>query len=360
MNRIIELLFALFTISPVFAQEKNVGTQWLNISYEEALKEATKQGKPIFIDCYTKTCGPCMYYKKEIFPIEEIGEYMNNTFICIMKDMEEGDGLGIAKKYNVQMYPTFLVVDAQGKELYRVPVLLEPVKELIPTLELCQEMVGLRKIYDNGNRDPEFVKDFFSKVKKLNPMDYEKILGDYLLAEKRNELQSDYWKIFKEEIHNIEHPVFRYVLDNRKKFARALGKEEVYSKLYGEYASEFRMARMLGLDYDTRIAGTRIFVKEGIKKASSLLWRMQIYNLWNSGKGEKGNIMEYLERLNKVFFKFDTTLQMDIANDFGVLCSVAKSEEKKKMFQILENLKASVKDSSKVKRLQELQNYINR
>lgn len=361
MNKIILLAFALFTAFHVSAQKKTEGTEWLNISLEEALQKAAKQGKPVFIDCYTKTCGPCMIYKKEIFPIKEIGEYMNATFICIMKDMEEGDGLEIAKKYNVRTYPTFLVVDTQGKELYRVPMLFEPEKDLVPTLKLSQEMVDLKQKYNNGYRNPEFIKDFFNKLKELNPMEYEKVLSEYLIKEKQNELlETAYWKVIKNEIHNIELPAFRYVLEHRKQYIKKYGEKEVYDKLFGEYANEFRMARMMGLNYDIRIADTKIFVKDGIKEAVPLLWRMEIYNLWNSAKGKKGNIMDYLKRLNKTLYKFDVTVQMDIANDFAILCEVANNEEKEKMSNMLEKLKSSVKDSSKIKRIEELQNYFKR
>lgn len=361
MNKIILLVFALFAISRVSAQDNTTGTQWLALSFEQALQEAAKQGKPVFVDCYTKTCGPCMIYKKEIFPIKEIGEYMNATFICIMKDMEEGDGLEIAKKYNVRMYPTFLVVDAQGKELYRVPMLFEPEKELVPMLQLSQQMVETRKKYDNGERNPEFLKDFFSNLKKLNSMEYEKVLSNYLVTEKQNELlEKEYWDVIKNEIHNIELPAFRYALKNRKQYIKKYGDKEVYDKLFGEYTNEFRMARMMGLDYDIRIADAKIFVKDGIKEATPLLWRMEIYDLWNSAKSQKGDIMTYLKRLNKALYRFDIATQMDIANDFGILCEVANKAEKEKMSSMLEKLKSSVKDPSKIKRLEDLQNYFKR
>ena len=361
MNKITLLAFALLAICRVSAQDNTSGTQWLDLSIEQALQEAAKQGKPVFIDCYTKTCGPCIIYKKEIFPIKEIGEYMNKTFICIMKDMEEEDGLEIAKKYNVRMYPTFLVLNAQGKELYRVPMLFEPEKELVPMLQLSQQMVETRKKYENGERAPEFLKDFFSDLKKLNSMEYEKVLSDYLIKEKQTELlQNNYWEVIKNEIHNIELPAFRYVLENRKQYIKKYGEKEVYDKLFGEYANEFRMARMMGLNYDIRIADIKIFVKEGIKGATPLLWRMEIYDLWNSAKGKKGNIMKYLKRLDKILIKFDTMTQMDIANDFGILCEVANSTEKEKMSDTLEKLKSVVKDTSKIKRLQDLQNYFKR
>ena len=48
--------------------------------------------------------------EKEVFPQEKLGQFVNERFVPIMRDIEEGEGLEIAEKYNIQIYPTLLVL----------------------------------------------------------------------------------------------------------------------------------------------------------------------------------------------------------------------------------------------------------
>lgn len=89
-------------------------TRFEDLSWEEALQKAKAENRQIFVDCYTKSCGPCLWMAKNIFPQKACGDYLNPRYICLKKDMEEGDGIEIAKKYNVMMFPTYLIVNPDG------------------------------------------------------------------------------------------------------------------------------------------------------------------------------------------------------------------------------------------------------
>lgn len=95
-------------------QKETVGTVWQTMTFEQALEKAGQDGKKVFVDCYTKTCVPCKKMVKNIFPKKECGDYFNANYVCIMMDMEEGEGKEIAKKYNVMIYPTYLVINPDG------------------------------------------------------------------------------------------------------------------------------------------------------------------------------------------------------------------------------------------------------
>lgn len=92
------------------------GTQFFNISLEEALAKAKSEGKLVLIDCHTKSCGPCRKMEKTVFPQAKCGEFINSRFVPIMMDMEEEAGIAIAEKYGVGIYPTFLVLSPDGKK----------------------------------------------------------------------------------------------------------------------------------------------------------------------------------------------------------------------------------------------------
>lgn len=44
------------------------GIEFFHGTWEEAKAEAKKQNKKIYIDFYTKWCGPCKAIAKEVFP----------------------------------------------------------------------------------------------------------------------------------------------------------------------------------------------------------------------------------------------------------------------------------------------------
>ena len=69
-----------------------------------------KEGKFVLIDCHTMSCGPCRKMENGVSPQEQLGKFMNERFVPIMRDMEEGEGLEIAEKYNIQIYPTMLIL----------------------------------------------------------------------------------------------------------------------------------------------------------------------------------------------------------------------------------------------------------
>lgn len=114
------------------------GVVFYDMSLKDALLKAKNEGKYVLIDCNTKTCGPCRRMEKEVFPQEKLGTFVNERFVPIMADMEEGEGLEIAGKYNVQIYPTLLVLlpnaakegEIIGAE-FDIDALIDMLKEII-------------------------------------------------------------------------------------------------------------------------------------------------------------------------------------------------------------------------------------
>ena len=85
------------------------------VEHHEALEKAKAEGKYVLVNFHTKTCVPCKKMEKVVFPNPECGEYVNKKFVPIMVDGEDnGTGTEIAKKYNVFIYPTYMILSANG------------------------------------------------------------------------------------------------------------------------------------------------------------------------------------------------------------------------------------------------------
>ncbi|MCR9172840.1 MAG: thioredoxin family protein [bacterium] len=92
------------------------GISFKKKSLEDAMKEAKKSGKLIFIDAYTDWCGPCKRMAATSFKDPKVGDVFNKNFINIKVEMEkDADGPMIARKYRVAAYPTLLIIDGNGR-----------------------------------------------------------------------------------------------------------------------------------------------------------------------------------------------------------------------------------------------------
>lgn len=100
-------------------------------TFEEALTKAQQLNKPIFIDFYTAWCGPCLAFSRNVLTDSEVGDVMNSAFINLKYDAEKGEGIALAKKYNVSSYPTLVIIDPQGKMLEDIGGGIVPNREVM-------------------------------------------------------------------------------------------------------------------------------------------------------------------------------------------------------------------------------------
>ena len=90
------------------------GIEFFKGSWEEALEKAKQENKNIFVDFYATWCGPCKQLKKS-FKDKEVGAYYNKNFINVSIDGETKEGKELMYRYQIQGYPTLIIVDYNGK-----------------------------------------------------------------------------------------------------------------------------------------------------------------------------------------------------------------------------------------------------
>lgn len=142
-------------------------TEFRHISFDEAKAAAKAEGKNIFIDFYTDWCGPCRRLAANVFPTQQVGDYLNKNYICLKVDAEKGEGPKLAKTYKVAAYPTLAVIDPEGKLLGSFAGLKEG-EEFIAAVEMCNnpelkpERVKAR--YEGGERTPQLVLAYATMI----------------------------------------------------------------------------------------------------------------------------------------------------------------------------------------------------
>ncbi len=89
---------------------------WLR-SYEDGMKQAKADGKPLMVDVFATWCGPCKKLDADVFSRPDVGE-LSKQFVAVKVDGDQRPDLVTALK--VSGYPTTLFLTADGKELGRV------------------------------------------------------------------------------------------------------------------------------------------------------------------------------------------------------------------------------------------------
>lgn len=144
-------------------------TNFRDLSYAEALQAAKAENKMVFLDFYTVWCGPCKFMAEEVFPLKEVGECLNDRFVCIKIDGEKGEGVELVKRYKINAYPTFIGIDVNEKEVLRIEGYSAPdafvnIIERVWDPEKAPERIKER--YDKGERSAELVRTYASLLQQ--------------------------------------------------------------------------------------------------------------------------------------------------------------------------------------------------
>ena len=127
IKRLIPLMVCLLLGGVAFAQG---GVEFRDLTFDEALVKAKAEKKLVFVDCYTAWCAPCKAMAKDVFPQKAAGDFFNPRFISLKIDMEKDEGKELAQKWNIRVFPTYLILDPQGEIVYTSQGYI-PAEELI-------------------------------------------------------------------------------------------------------------------------------------------------------------------------------------------------------------------------------------
>lgn len=169
------LLACLFTYSlsaqdqDMAAKGDDAGMHFVEKTFDDLLAQAKAEDKVIFIDAYTTWCGPCKMMAKNVFPAEEVGTVYNERFINAKFDMEKGEGLGLAQRYGVNAYPTYLFVDGNGDIVHK-GIGYIPQEEFLALADAASSddnLGALNKRFDGGERDAAFLEMYAETLTKV-------------------------------------------------------------------------------------------------------------------------------------------------------------------------------------------------
>ncbi|MGE8431032.1 thioredoxin family protein [Chryseobacterium joostei] len=200
------ILSSLFIGALAWAQ----GIKFEEGNFASILAKAKKENKLVFIDAYASWCGPCKLMVKNIFPLKTVGDYYNSHFINAKIDMEKGEGVDIAKKYNVKAFPTYLFIDGNGEAVHRTLGYVEE-KDFIQFAKDAEDpnkrLTSLKLQFEKGEKDPEFLKNL-AGLTMYNDAEFAgKVLDRYF--EQKKELDQDDVQILLAGTQSTESPLYK-------------------------------------------------------------------------------------------------------------------------------------------------------
>ncbi|MBR6198225.1 MAG: thioredoxin family protein [Bacteroidaceae bacterium] len=227
MKKLFITMIALCVSACMQMMAQGVAFEPEGTTLEEASKKAKAENKLIFLDCYTQWCGPCKKMTREVFPQEAVGNAMNPKFVSIKIDMESAYGAPLAKKLQIQAYPTFVIFNADAQEIGRF-IGGSPVGEFLNKVEANSKdnsTSALVERWNNGDRDPQFLREYLKSLSAKYKADEANLVAEAILDGKETTFIADaeLRGIFLSNITNPFSKSFKYVLTHQDEFRAVAG-----------------------------------------------------------------------------------------------------------------------------------------
>ena len=233
MKRLTTTLFALIIALGAMAQ--GVAFEPEGTTLEQASAKAKAENKLIFFDCYTQWCGPCKKMTKDVFPQEKVGAYMNPKFVSIKIDMEGTYGAPLAKKLQIQAYPTFVIFNADAQEISRF-LGYHAADDFIKVVEeksADNASTALEQRWKAGDRDPQFLMEYLQTLTASYKGDEANAVAEAILEGKEETFAADSTlrMIFFRNINNPFAKSFVYTAQHPEALSAAVGEMPVKMKI---------------------------------------------------------------------------------------------------------------------------------
>ncbi|PIF46719.1 thioredoxin [Chryseobacterium sp. 52] len=214
---------SLFIGVLAFAQ----GIKFEDSNFAAILAKAKKENKLVFVDAYASWCGPCKLMVKNIFPLQTVGDFYNSHFVNAKIDMEKGEGIGLAKKYNVKAFPTYLFINGDGEEVHRTLGYVEE-KDFIQFAKDAEDpnkrLTALKQKFEKGEKDPEFLKNL-AGLTIYNDAEFSGKVLDRYFQQKTNFDQEDL-QLLLSGMQSTESPLYKIFQTKKADIIKILPEEQ--------------------------------------------------------------------------------------------------------------------------------------
>ena len=281
-------VFALMLATGIHAQNRSINFE--HGTFTEVKAKAAKENKLIFIDCYTTWCGPCKWMAKNVFTNDTVADYFNQNFICAKFDMEAGEGIDMAKKYEIMAYPNLIFLDGKGELVHRAAGGI-PAADFIALAKNAQNpdksYRGMLAKFTGGNNDPVFVNSFL-KATSESALDANEYAVRYLSAQKESDLSTrPNWTLINLYLNDINSSIFKYLVAHTADFTKRYTEDSVFSKIESCYLQSC-MNSIYNPAAKKKYSELKVEIKKtGLKNADKIIGQADM--AWYQKQGDNVN-----------------------------------------------------------------------
>jgi len=304
----------LSTFLTGFTQNRSI--TFIEKPWSALLSQAKDQKKMIFMDAYTTWCGPCKWMAANMFTNDTIADYYNKTFICAHFDMEKGEGLQLAKTYQVRAYPTLLFINPAGEMVHTRVGAPQKIRDYLEMGEIAltpgEGFSACVKKFQEGDRDPKFIMKYLERLQGAY-MPVNEPLKLYFSSQKEPDLLNrNNWEMIYQYVTDIDSPVFVYLLKHQKEYEKLYTADSVNSKIFNVFLQSLsNMARSRTFTIENYNLLKQKIKASGYMKADMVIFAGDI-NLYQMKSEEK-----------KLLDLAYTDLEKYYANDYIMLNGMA-------------------------------------
>ncbi|MBE7173208.1 MAG: thioredoxin fold domain-containing protein [Williamsia sp.] len=224
-----------------------------NLTWKEIQAKAKAENKYIFMDAFTTWCGPCKAMAANIFPMEEVGNFFNKNFINVKVQLDTtkadndevkswyADAGSIMKDYKVNVFPTYLFFDPNGKLVHRA-IGSSPADVFIAkgndALNPEKQYYTLLDKYKAGEKSPEFLRKMAVAALDMYDRENSSKIGKEYLATQKDLFTKENLDFVDKFTSSSKDPGFALIMNNDKKYDEVKGSGSASKKLVGIIANE--------------------------------------------------------------------------------------------------------------------------
>ena len=201
---------------------------------KETFQDIINSDTPVLVDFFATWCGPCKWMSANIFPLKEVGDVLNASFVSAKIDMEKGEGIEIAKKYAVRAYPTYIFVNGDGELVHRGLGGM-PADKFIDVAKAAKDperqYFTMKKRFEQGENNADFLMKMSYAAQDVQEAELANKASDAYLATQKDWNTKENRAFVMRFASCIENKTFSFILKNQADFEKEVGKSEVENLL---------------------------------------------------------------------------------------------------------------------------------
>ncbi len=328
-------LTSLLSFLLVFTSALAEGINFRDITFEEALRQAGEEGKLVFVDCYTPTCGPCKFMADKVFPLDECGEFINPRFVSIKKDLVAPENVHIAQKYEVRIYPTFLFLHPDGSVFYiQEGGATRTSEKFLAQMEQIMTIGNSAIEWHNGRRDTPFMIRYINALKEVhNEVAMRGVIALYITSTPADTLAvPELWDTITQALNTADSPAFYDIIGRHKDLSLAMGPTRFSIGLKSMLYNDFARCRYQLRDFESRIATVNALESMGILPPTALQSIMTIRSIVNNRQPDR--LQEIVEIVKGVpSSRISENEKVTLLNETAAVRSITNSESRRPLAQ---------------------------